>query len=95
MALAALVVRLAYTAPWLAGRVLRGNDISYGIYIYHMPVINYLMWAGLVTSWAWGAMGLAIVVAFAIASWILVERPALAIRWAPASRRFAAVDPGS
>jgi peptidoglycan/LPS O-acetylase OafA/YrhL len=34
------VVSLAFTSRGLTKKILKGNDISYGIYIYHMPVIN-------------------------------------------------------
>ena len=77
MALAVLVVRLAYTAPNLSGRLLRGNDISYGIYIYHMPIVNFALWYGFMGSWL--AVGVALVAsaALALASWTVLERPAI------------------
>ena len=34
-------ISAAYSAPWLSARILNGNDLSYGIYIYHMPIFNY------------------------------------------------------
>ncbi|MGR3809825.1 acyltransferase family protein [Jiulongibacter sp. NS-SX5] len=34
-------ISAAYSMPKLSGRLLNGNDLSYGIYIYHMPVFNY------------------------------------------------------
>jgi len=67
----------AYTRPWLADRLLHGNDISYGIYIYHMPVVNMALYykyaAGGVTLFS----VLVISLGLAIASWLLVERPCL------------------
>jgi peptidoglycan/LPS O-acetylase OafA/YrhL len=77
-AMAPLVIRLAYTVPWLAQRLLSGNDISYGVYIYHMPLINLTMWFGLSGNWLGGAIALASCVILAMFSWFLVERPALA-----------------
>ena len=35
-----LIFKLAYTNPSLSNQVLSGNDVSYGIYIYHMPIVN-------------------------------------------------------
>jgi peptidoglycan/LPS O-acetylase OafA/YrhL len=75
-AMAALIIRLAYAKPKFSG-ILRGVDISYGLYIYHMPVFNLLLWAGLVGSFAAGALGCVIVVGLAAASWFAIERPAL------------------
>jgi len=41
--LAFTIVSLAVTAPALSGKILGGNDISYGVYIYHMPIVNSLL----------------------------------------------------
>lgn len=79
-ALGALIIKVAYTEPTLAGRLLRGNDLSYGVYIYHMPVFNLLLWLGLGGSLIYGLAGLGIVALLAAASWFLVERPALRLR---------------
>jgi peptidoglycan/LPS O-acetylase OafA/YrhL len=38
-----LVVSAAYTAPTAAETILRGEDISYGVYIYHALVISLLL----------------------------------------------------
>jgi peptidoglycan/LPS O-acetylase OafA/YrhL len=74
--LAAVVALAAYTKPTLARSVLRGNDVSYGLYIYHTPVINMFLFYS-VTGGA--AFWLTLVVSFvlAILSWVLVERPCL------------------
>ena len=45
--LSILTISLAYTLPKL-GKILKGNDISYGMYIYHMLVINSLIALGYV-----------------------------------------------
>lgn len=78
--LAALVFRLAYAKPELSDQLLRRNDISYGVYIYHMPVINLLIYQGLHHS-AW-SVGLACAATLAAAwlSWRHVERPALRLK---------------
>jgi len=75
--LAALILACAYSMPNLAGTLLGRNDISYGIYIYHMPVFNLFIFLGLVGK-AWHlAAALGIVFLGALLSWRLVERPAL------------------
>ena len=78
--LAALVFRLAFTRPPLSDRLLHRNDVSYGIYIYHMPVINLLVHHGFVgSSWAVVAASLATLL-LAVASWFCIERPALRLK---------------
>jgi peptidoglycan/LPS O-acetylase OafA/YrhL len=76
----ALVLASAFKFPWLAHRLLRKNDISYGVYIYHMPLVNFFLYFGyrgtLLSS------GYSIVLSFAVAymSWSLVERPVLHLK---------------
>ena len=41
--LAVCTVSLAYTLPGIANKLLRGNDISYGVYIYHALIINIMV----------------------------------------------------
>ena len=53
------------------------NDLSYGLYLYHMPVINVLLFLGLFSVTA--NVFVAVFLSFAAASlsWYLIERPAL------------------
>lgn len=44
LALGCIVVSAAFTRAKLSENILRGNDISYGTYIYHMPIVNYLIY---------------------------------------------------
>jgi peptidoglycan/LPS O-acetylase OafA/YrhL len=70
-------VSMAFTAPTTARRWLRGNDISYGVYIYHGLLINAFLEMGLAgTPWllAW-LVACALMVGYL--SWVLVERPFL------------------
>jgi peptidoglycan/LPS O-acetylase OafA/YrhL len=78
--LAALVFRLAYTQPGLSDRLLHRNDISYGVYIYHMPVINLLLFHGLHHSAGSVVLASAATLAAAWLSWRYVERPALRLK---------------
>lgn len=72
--LAFCVLSMAYTLPDMALRLLRSNDISYGIYIYHGLIIT------IITQWGLTAhvnLPLLLVLSYFIAylSWIYVERP--------------------
>ncbi len=85
-ALALLVVSFAFTRRRWSDRVLRGNDISYGVYLYHMLVVNllvYLGWTGavspLLVTFAAGVL-------LAVLSWRVVEAPALRRKRAPLHR---------
>lgn len=73
----ATVLAVAYSAPWLSSRVLKGNDLSYGLYIYHMPVVNVAVQSGTSGSPLAIAGILATSVALAFGSWKLIERPFL------------------
>lgn len=80
---AVLTFSFAYSWPTLSHRLLRGNDISYGLYIYHMPVMNCLLELGFAGRlWAPFATILGSVVA-ATASWLAVERPAMRLKKHP------------
>jgi peptidoglycan/LPS O-acetylase OafA/YrhL len=72
-----VVFALAYSVPTLADRLLGRNDISYGVYIYHMPVVNAFLVFGLVGAGALIFPLLGVTFALALVSWRLIERPAL------------------
>lgn len=81
-ALCLLVLAAAFTRPELAERLLHRNDISYGVYIFHMPVINMLLVNGL-TGWTGFWLSLGITTGLATLSWRYIEKPALGLRsWA-------------
>jgi peptidoglycan/LPS O-acetylase OafA/YrhL len=78
--LAGAVLSCAYTCPGLSDRLLRRNDISYGLYIYHMPVINGFVAFGLAGA-IWNLAGaLAVAAGCATLSWLLIERHALRLK---------------
>jgi peptidoglycan/LPS O-acetylase OafA/YrhL len=70
------VIAFAHTWTGLARR-LRGVDLSYGIYLYHMPLVATLHYGGVVGSaWLWPVV-FVVPATCAALSWFLVERPAL------------------
>ena len=75
--LAGLIVSLAMSAPQLSDKILRHNDVSYGLYLYHMLVINLLV--GLEAPSGWASFAAAIIVSLGLAalSWTLIEKPYL------------------
>ena len=74
VALTMWVLSAAFSWPHLSERFLRGQDISYGTYLYHMLLINLMVSYGFVGS------GLSLLTAFVGAgvlgfiSWITVEK---------------------
>jgi peptidoglycan/LPS O-acetylase OafA/YrhL len=77
LVLAVAVIAVAFTWPGVSHRLLRGNDLSYGVYIYHGLIINVFLLLG----WR-GHMALipalaALTAAASFASWKLVEQPCL------------------
>jgi len=78
--LAITIIAMAYTKPKLSTSLLRGNDISYGIYIYHgliLTVIVQQKWVPSVNIY------LVILLAYAAGylSWILIERPFIRMKY--------------
>jgi peptidoglycan/LPS O-acetylase OafA/YrhL len=58
-------------------RLLRGLDLSFGLYLFHMLVINSLVELRLGGSSGWLLFTYVATGALALMSWTLVERPAL------------------
>jgi len=68
------VLSMAYTLPQTAKKLLRGNDISYGIYIYHgllLTIIVQMKWQPNINL----AMVIAAAYVLGYLSWIFIEKP--------------------
>jgi len=77
--LSILTISLAYTLPNL-GKILKGNDISYGMYIYHMLVINSLIAIGFVGQVKYLLMAITLTIILSSLSWFLIEKKALSLK---------------
>jgi len=75
--LAIFTISMAYTASGFSHRVLRGNDISYGVYIYHGLIINILVQLHYTGQWKYVAVLLPIAFSIALFSWKFIEEPML------------------
>jgi peptidoglycan/LPS O-acetylase OafA/YrhL len=53
------------------------------VYIYHGPVINFLLATGLAAGWIGFPLAAASTLALSYASWRLVEKPALTLKQHP------------
>ena len=83
-----LIFKCAYTIPSLSKIVLGGNDISYGIYIFHMPIVNLLLFYKLEGSAISFLTAIVLTFGIAIVSWLCVEKPSLKLKKI-ALRRYA------
>lgn len=99
--LAGLVSSAAFTLPNLGERLLGRNDVSYGLYIYHAPVLNVLLAAALIPPPLAIPVCVALALALAALSWWAVEKPFLRLKRralreypsaAPPARAVAAPD---
>jgi peptidoglycan/LPS O-acetylase OafA/YrhL len=81
--LAMLIFSLAYSFPMMSNKILRRNDISYGVYIYHIPVINIFIFYGFVSSFISVVCVLALTIFLAVLSWKFVEKPSLKFKRHP------------
>ncbi len=75
--LAIFTISMAYTVPGLSHKFLRGNDISYGVYIYHGLIINALVQLHYTGQWRYVALLLPIAFSIALFSWKFIEEPML------------------
>jgi len=77
--LACLIFSASYsrvnTANFLLGKV----DISYGLYLYHMPIINYFIFIGFSPTYQNGVIILVCVVISSLLSWFVIEKPCLSL----------------
>jgi len=75
--LAGLTLSAAYSYRGFAEKVLRGHDISYGLYIYHMPVINAFVELRFTASMLYALVAFQLTLVLAVLSWGLIESPSL------------------
>ncbi len=74
------VISFAFTRPNLSHDLLRGNDISYGVYLYHLIIVGIFFKNGYYASSGAFLPIMLLTVAVAYLSWIFVEKPALALK---------------
>jgi peptidoglycan/LPS O-acetylase OafA/YrhL len=77
--LAGTVLAFAHSHVSLA-RVLRGNDLSYGLYLYHLPFFATLSALGVVGRGYLWVVGFGGALSLAALSWFLVERRFLRLK---------------
>lgn len=75
-------ILIAYRGPTALRRLTARGDFSYGLYLWAWPVgqVVALLWGDSVTTVAVIAISLPITYALAVVSWLLIEKPALALK---------------
>lgn len=78
--LSLLTISAAFTFPTLSQKILRGNDLSYGIYIFHMPIFNFFLESGVINTPILFLSVCLLVIFVAFLSWRFIEKPALRLK---------------
>ena len=73
----------AYSNIRLSNILLHKNDISYGVYIYHMPVINMMIYLGYKGDISFLIISIVLTVVLSSLSWKIVEYPSLMLKKHP------------
>jgi peptidoglycan/LPS O-acetylase OafA/YrhL len=80
ISLALCAASFAYTGVQTLSRLLGGNDISYGVYIYHMVMINVVVQLGLARDPVYATLAILATLVAATLSWRYIEAPALRLK---------------
>lgn len=86
-------ISAAFTGRAFSERLLRGNDLSYGIYLYHMLVLNAIYHLGLRHGQIYLLITIGVSAAIAMLSWRFIEVPVLALKKLAQSANRAAESP--
>ena len=78
--LSIFTLSFAFSFNSLSDKLLRHNDISYGIYIYHMLVVNTFVSLGLIADSKYFLATFITTIVLAFLSWKLIEKPALSLK---------------
>jgi peptidoglycan/LPS O-acetylase OafA/YrhL len=73
-------ISVAYTLPTLSNKIFKGNDISYGVYIYHGLVLGVVVQLKLFNNSLYILVILGITVLLATLSWLFIEKPIMKIK---------------
>lgn len=81
--LVAVTLSFAYSFVGLSRKLLRGNDISYGAYIYHMPIVNFMLYNGYSGDIVDALYVMLITIIVSFISWVFIEKRSLALKKHP------------
>lgn len=84
--LAILIFTAAYSLPNFGCLLLNKNDISYGVYIYHVPIANLFIFYYFTGKEIFFLLALMLTILMAVLSWLFIEKPALKIKKHPLNK---------
>lgn len=74
-----LTISMAYSLSIL-NNVLKGEDISYGVYIFHMLIINSFVELGIIGSFYHLLLVIIILILVSLFSWFVIEKKSLSLK---------------
>jgi peptidoglycan/LPS O-acetylase OafA/YrhL len=78
--LSMMIFSIAFSHNHLSNKLLHGADISYGVYLYHMPVINIVLNSFHNYQSYYIIIIFIVVIFFGCMSWFFIEKPMLLLR---------------
>jgi len=78
--LSIIIFKIAYIKIKISDNFFYKNDISYGIYLYHMPIVNFFIYNNINGSYLSFMSCLLLIFILAIISWKVVEEPFLSLK---------------
>ena len=73
-----LILKIAFYNPSLSDKLLKRNDISYGVYVFHMPIVNFLLYKEIFLKSISGfLLAILATILISIISWFLIEKPSM------------------
>ena len=78
--LSLIIFKIAYIKIKIPENFFNNNDISYGIYLYHMPIVNFLIYKNLTKTYLLLPLCITLTILLAIISWKLIEKPFISFK---------------
>ena len=78
--LSLIIFKIAYIKIKIPENFFTNNDISYGIYLYHMPIVNFLIYKNLTKTYLLLALCITLTMLLATISWKLIEKPFISFK---------------
>jgi peptidoglycan/LPS O-acetylase OafA/YrhL len=75
-----MIFSFAFSFKYLSNFLIRRNDFTYGIYIYHMLIINVFVHLKMVGDMKYIAYVLALTITAGVISWFFIEKPFLRLK---------------
>jgi peptidoglycan/LPS O-acetylase OafA/YrhL len=78
--LSIIIFKIAYMKIKIPKNFFNKNDISYGVYLYHMPIVNFFIYKNLKETYLAFMLCIILTLLFALISWKIIEKPFLSLK---------------